>query len=147
MSGEDELIYDRSLRGVAHHIGSYTITREMILNFAASTGETHPRYCDAGEVPSSEYNELIAPPTFCNIFVDGLRRPDIKLAFGDVNLLASQTIENLGPIRPGDRLEMCVVWETHAAGTLPALLGYGICWRRAAVAVVSTWPSASKATP
>ena len=48
---------------------------------------------------------VIAPPTFCNIFVDGLRRPDIKLEFGDFGLFASQAIENVSPIRPGDTLE------------------------------------------
>ncbi len=34
-----------------------------------------------------------------------MKRPDIKLTFGDVGLFASQAIENVAPIRPGDTLE------------------------------------------
>ena len=105
MANDDELIYDRSMLGVEHHLGTYPITREMILEFAASTDETHPLFSDEEQAKASEYGGLIAPPTFCNIFVDGVRRPDIKLEFGDVGLFASQAIESVSPIRPGDTLE------------------------------------------
>ena len=131
MSTADDITYDRSMLGVEHHIGSFPITREMILEFAASTAETHPLYSDEEQAKDSAYGGLIAPPTFCNIFVDGWRRPDIKLDFGDVGLFASQAIENVAPIRPGDTLEartrlqdvysktgrsgkmVFVVWETR----------------------------------
>jgi hypothetical protein len=99
MSTEDDITYDRSMLGVEHLIGSFPITREMILEFAASTAETHPLYSDEAQAKASEYGGLIAPPTFCNIFVDGLRRPDIKLEFGDVGLFASQAIENVDGAR------------------------------------------------
>ena len=54
---------------------------------------------------------MIKPLTIEDLraFVDGLKRPDIKLTFGDVSLFASQAIENVSPIRPGDTLEA----ETH----------------------------------
>jgi acyl dehydratase len=131
MATEDEITYDRSQLGVEHHIGAFSITREMILDFATSTGETNPIYCDEEQAKASAYGGLIAPPTLCNIFVDGLRRPDIKLTFGDVGLFASQAIDNVSPIRPGDTLEartylkevyektgrsgkmVFVVWETR----------------------------------
>jgi len=131
MATEDEITYDRSQLGVEHHIGTFPITREMILDFAKSTAETHPFYCDEEQAKASPYGSLIAPPTLCNIFVDGLKRPDIKLTFGDVGLFASQAIENVSPIRPGDTLEattylkevyektgrsgkmVFVVWETR----------------------------------
>ena len=131
MANDDELVYDRSMLGVDHHIGTYPITREMILEFAASTNETHPLFSDEEQAKASAYGDLIAPPTFCNIFVDGVKRPDIKLEFGDVGLFASQSIESVSPIQPGDTLEarthlqdvysktgrsgkmVFVVWETR----------------------------------
>ncbi len=131
MATEEEITYDRSQLGVEHHIGTFPITRDMILDFAKSTSETNPLYCDEAAAAASEYGSLIAPPTLCNIFVAGLKRPDMKLTFGDVGLFASQAIENVSPIRPGDTLEaktylkevyektghsgkmVFVVWETR----------------------------------
>jgi acyl dehydratase len=131
MANAEEIIYDRSLHGVEHHIGSFHVTAEMILAFANATGETHPLYSDADKAKTSEYGSLLAPPTFCNLFIEGFRRPDIKLAFGDVSLFANQAIEPLAPIRAGDTLEaktqlkdvyaktgrsgmmVFVVWETR----------------------------------
>ena len=131
MATEEDITYDRSQLGVEHHIGTFPITREMILDFATSTSETNPLYCDEAWATASEYGSLIAPPTLCNLFVDGLKRPDIQLTFGNVGLFASQAIENVSPIRPGDTLEaktylkevyektgrsgkmVFVVWETR----------------------------------
>ncbi len=109
MVTEEAMRYDRSQLGVKHHIGTFHITREMILAFATSTAETNPMYSDEEYARASAHGGLIAPPTLCNIFVDGLKRPDIKLTFGEVSLFASQAIENVSPIRPGDTLEA----ETH----------------------------------
>jgi acyl dehydratase len=103
MPSEDTITYDRSLLGREHRIGSFQITTEMILAFATATGETHPVYSDAAK--AAEYGGLRAPPTFCNVLIDGFKRPDIKLTFGEVALFASLAIENLSPIRPGDTLE------------------------------------------
>ena len=101
---DPDLKYDRSLLGVDHDIGSFDVTKEMIVAFARSTGETAPQYLDEEEAKDTEYGGLIAPPTFCNMFVNGISRPDIKLEFGDVGLFAGQSIENLTPARPGDTL-------------------------------------------
>jgi acyl dehydratase len=106
MADEEEIDYDRSLLGKPHLIGSFPVTREMILEFSRSTGDTHPLYSDEATAKVSEHGNLIAPPTFCNIFMAGFTRPDIKLAFGDFTLFASQAIENLVPIKPGDTLEV-----------------------------------------
>jgi acyl dehydratase len=106
MAAEEDIEYDRSLLGKPHLIGSFPVTREMILEFSRSTGETHPLYSDEAAAKASEYGDVIAPPTFCNIFMAGFTRPDIKLKFGDFSLFASQAIENLAPIRPGDTLEI-----------------------------------------
>jgi acyl dehydratase len=101
---DPDLKYDRSLLGVDHDIGSFDVTSEMIVAFARSTGETAPQYLDEEAAKDTKYGGLIAPPTFCNMFVNGISRPDIKLEFGDVGLFAGQSIENLTPARPGDTL-------------------------------------------
>ena len=106
MTTEDEDIkYDRSLLGVEHPIGQFRVTKEMIVRFAESTGETNPVYLDEEKAKETEYGGLIAPPTFCNVFVNGISRPDIKLEFGDLGLFAGQSIECLTPVRPDDTLE------------------------------------------
>ena len=101
---DPDLKYDRSLLGVDHDIGSFEVTKEMIVSFARCTGETAPQYLDEEAAKDTEYGGLIAPPTFCNMFVNGVSRPDIKLEFGDVGLFAGQSIENITPARPGDTL-------------------------------------------
>ncbi len=101
----EEIVYDRSLLGAEHHIGTFPITTEMILAFAKATGETHPLYSDVEKARASEYGGLLAPPTFSNLFIEGFRRPDIHLEFGDVTLFANQAIEPLVPIKAGDTLE------------------------------------------
>ncbi len=42
MATEEDISYDSSQLGVEHHIGTFHITREMILEFANSTAETNP---------------------------------------------------------------------------------------------------------
>jgi acyl dehydratase len=106
MATAEDIKYDRSLLGVEQRIGSFRVTSEMILEFSQATGETHPLYSDEAKAKASKYGSLMAPPTFCNIFIAGFTRPDIKLEFGDVGLFASQAIENRAPIRPGDTLEV-----------------------------------------
>jgi acyl dehydratase len=131
MASDDNITYDRSLLGKEESIGTFHITREMILAFARATGDPHPLYSDEAETQASEHGDLIAPPTFCNIFIEGFRRPDIKLQFGDVGLFANQAIEPLALVRAGDTLEartkledvytktgrsgdmVFVVWETR----------------------------------
>lgn len=119
----DDIIYDRSLLGVEHHIGTFPITAEMILAFAAATGETHPLYCDPTYAAASEHGALLAPPTFSNLFVEGFRRPDIQLAFGEISLFANQAIEPLAPIKAGDTLDATtkltdVYAKTGRSGTM-----------------------------
>lgn len=105
MTTDDGIKYDRSLLGVEQVIGSYEVTREMILDFSESTGETNPLYVDEDKAKESEYGSLIAPPTLCNIFINGITRPDIKLEFGDIGFFAGQAIESLAPVKPGDVLD------------------------------------------
>ena len=103
MSGED-LKYDRSLLDVEHPIGSFEVTEEMILGFARSTGETSPVFTDPERAGESVPGGLIAPPTFCNMFMSAVTRPDIKLEFGNTGFFAGQAMDCLGPVRPHDTL-------------------------------------------
>ncbi len=105
MTTDDDIRYDRSLLGVEHPIGAFFVTREMIVAFARSTGETNPMYFGEETGAESGHGGMVAPPTFCNALVNGSTRPDIGLEFGDVGLFAGQAIESLTPIRPGDTLE------------------------------------------
>ena len=101
MTTDDGIVYDRSLLGVETNIGTFELTREMMLGFAKSTGETNPRYIgdENGE------GDIVAPSTICNVFVSGVSRPDIKLEFGDLSFFAGQSIEAKAYIKPGDTLE------------------------------------------
>ncbi|SVB30984.1 uncharacterized protein METZ01_LOCUS183838 [marine metagenome] len=100
MTTDEGIVYDRNLLGVEHSIGSFRVSRDMITGFARSTGETKSIYLDDTENP----NDLVAPPTICNIFVNGVGRPDIKLEFGDMSFFAGQSIECKKDVRPGDTL-------------------------------------------
>lgn len=105
MTTDEDIKYDRSLLGVEHSVGTFEVTKEMIVSFARSTGETNPLFLDEEKAKESRYGGLIAPPTFCNIFISGGTRPDVKIEFGDMTLFAGQAIESLSPVRPGDTLE------------------------------------------
>ena len=123
MTTDDEIKYDRSLLGVSHTLGQYQVTAQMILDFAQSTGETNPLHSDEAKAKASEFGSLSAPPTFCNVFVNGTMRPDIKLEYGDIGFFAGQAIESLSPIRPGDTLDAStklkeVYAKTGRSGTM-----------------------------
>jgi acyl dehydratase len=105
MTTDEGIKYDRSLLGVEHHIGPFEVTRELILEFSQATGEVNLLYTDEARATESDYGGLIAPPTFCNILVNGMTRPNIKLEFGDIGFFGGQSIECLAPVRPGDILE------------------------------------------
>ena len=105
MAEDPDIRFDRDLLGVEHSIGSFRVTREMIVAFARATGETDPALTDEERESDSRHGDIVAPPTFCNVFLSDLRRPDIKLQFGDTGFFAGQAIECLAPVRPGDTLQ------------------------------------------
>ena len=101
MTTDEGIKYDRSLLGKSHNIGTIKVTKEMIIKFSRSTGETNEIHLGNERAQQT----VIAPPTMCNMFVTGASRPDIKLDFGDINLFAGQSIECKSDIKPGDVLE------------------------------------------
>ena len=104
MTTDSDITYDRRLLGVEHPTGPFRVTRELILGFARVTGESNPRLHDGGQFADLEPDGLIAPPTFCNLFMSDAAHPDIKLEFGDATLFAGQAVECLAPVRAGDEL-------------------------------------------
>jgi hypothetical protein len=100
MTTDDGIVYNRSLLGVENITGTFEVTRDMILGFARSTGETYERYIG----DTNGKGDISAPPTICNIFVTGLSRPDIELEFGELSFFAGQSIECKLDIKPGDIL-------------------------------------------
>ena len=100
MTSDEGIVYDRGLLGVEHPLGSFKVSRDMITGFARSTGETKSIYLG----DTDNLDDLVAPPTICNIFVNGVSRPDIKLKFGDMSFFAGQSIECKKDVRPGDTL-------------------------------------------
>lgn len=106
MTTDDGINYDRSYLDKEFPIGRFEISREMILEFSQASGEVNPIYVDEGLAAESEFGDIIAPPTFCNLFVNGGEKPDIKLEFGDIGFFAGQAIENLAPICPGDTVDV-----------------------------------------
>ena len=100
MTTDEGIIYDRTLLDKEKHIGTFEVSRQMIIDFAKSSGETNPIHLGN----SDGTGDIIAPATICNIFVNGLTRPDIKLEFGDLSFFAGQSIECKKEIKPGDVL-------------------------------------------
>jgi len=104
LTNENEIIYDKSLLGVEYHAGIFHVTKKMIKKFCKAAGESNPLFTDEKRAGDSEYGGIIAPPTFCNIFTSGIKRPDTKVQFGDVVYFAGQAVDWLAAIRPGDEL-------------------------------------------
>jgi acyl dehydratase len=113
---EGDLSYDRSLLGVEHHVGTFGVTRQMIVAFARATGEVDPAYGDATG-SESDADGPVAPPTFCNVFTAEITRPDIKLEFGDTGFFAGQSIECGAAVRPGDTLDVTTTLKDVYAKT------------------------------
>ena len=105
MPTDEEIKYDRSLLGVEHPMGPFHVTEEMIVRYARATGETAPPFTGERTARDPKSGGLVAPPTFCILFMSDVERPDIKLEFGEMSLFAGQAIECLAPVRPGDTLE------------------------------------------
>ena len=113
MTTDEGIKYDRSLLGVEHPIGTFSVTREMIVGFARSTGETDEKYVGGPDGTG----DVVAPSTICNIFVNGVSRPDISLEFGDLSFFAGQSIECKSEIKPGDTLSATTRLEEVYAKT------------------------------
>ena len=101
---ELKLEYDKSLYGKEHVAGPFPISAEIIKDFAKATGETNPVYFDEDEAKTRGFNNVVAPPTLCTMFVRQVKLPDIKLNFGKNRFHAGQRVSVKRSIEAGDRL-------------------------------------------
>ena len=99
-----ELEYDRSLYGQEHETGPFVVTRDMVLAFNRSIGETGRVFNDDEAARAAGYPGIVAPPTLCTLFVHGVELPDIKLKFGRSRFHAGQRVQVRRPVVAGDSL-------------------------------------------
>jgi acyl dehydratase len=99
-----ELEYDRSLYGQEHQAGPFEVTREIILAFNKSIGESSPVFTDEGAAQAAGYRSIIAPPALCTLFVRRVELPDINLKFGRTRFHAGQRVQTRAPVVAGDQL-------------------------------------------
>jgi acyl dehydratase len=98
----DVLEYDTV--GSGKNLTYTNVTREDIVEFAQSIGETNPLYTDEAYAKTTPYGSLIAPPTFCVIFRSYARLPELKLNYGKRGFDGGKECTFLAPIRPGDTI-------------------------------------------
>jgi hypothetical protein len=99
-----ELEYDRSLYGQEHQAGPFEVTREIILAFNKSIGESSPTFNNEGAAQAAGYLSIVAPPALCTIFVRRVELPDINLKFGRTRFHAGQRVQARAPVVAGDQL-------------------------------------------
>ena len=76
MATDDDISFDRSLLGVEHHIGTFHVTEEMIVDFSISTGETSPLFLDDAAAKKNghegeEYQDQVQPAVALASLQDG----------------------------------------------------------------------------
>ncbi len=118
-----ELEYDRSLYGKEHLAGPFEVTKELIKAFTESLGETNPVFTDEAAALAAGYSALVAPPTFCTVFVSRVSLPDINLKFGKNQVHAGQRVQPRAAIIAGDQVTASshlkdVYLKTGRSGTM-----------------------------
>ena len=98
------LEYDTSWIGKEFDRYTYNVTKEEIVEFAQSMGDTNPLYTDEAYGKASPYGGLIAPPTFCVVFRSRAMLPDLKLNYGKRGFDGGKECYFYHPIRPGDTI-------------------------------------------
>ena len=99
-----ELEYDRSLYGKEHLAGPFEVTKELIQAFTKSLGETNPVFTNEAAALAAGYSGLLAPPTFCTVFVSRVSLPSINLKFGKMQVHAGQRVQPRADIVAGDQV-------------------------------------------
>jgi acyl dehydratase len=99
-----ELEYDRSLYGKEYETGPFKVTKDMVLAFNRSIGETAPLFNDESVAQAAGYHSNVAPPTLFTLFVHGVELPDINLKFGRTRFHAGQRVQARKPVAAGDSL-------------------------------------------
>lgn len=101
------LEFDRSILGQVFDETSFPpVTKEEILEYAASLGETNPLYTDEAAAAQGPYGGLIASPTFVTKLRANKFTPEHLPRFGKFGFDGGRDLELYAPVRPGDQLTM-----------------------------------------
>jgi acyl dehydratase len=101
------LEFDHSIIGQVFDETSFPpVTKEEILEYAASLGETNPLFTDDAEAAKGPYGGLIASPTFVTKLRANKFTPEHLPRFGKVGFDGGRDLELYAPVRPGDQLTM-----------------------------------------
>src|SRR5882724_11474922 len=101
------LDFDKSIIGKVFDETDFPpVTKEEILEFAASLGETNPLYTDETAASKGHHKGLVAPPTFVTKLRANKFTPEHLPKFGKVGFDGGRDLEVLAPVRPGDTLTM-----------------------------------------
>lgn len=98
------LEYDSSWIGKEFDRYTYHVTKEEIVEFAQSVGETNPLYTDEAYAKTTSYGGLIAPATFSVVFRSRAHMPDLKLSYGKRGFDGGKECHFYTPVRPGDTI-------------------------------------------
>ncbi|MCH8088460.1 MAG: MaoC family dehydratase N-terminal domain-containing protein [Chloroflexi bacterium] len=101
---KDNLEFNREVLGKVYHRATYTVTKDLILGFSLSVGETNPLFTDEEAAARGPYGGLIAPPALVASFLRAEEPEDLDLKFDGTLFMAGQWVEPLAPIRAGDLL-------------------------------------------
>lgn len=99
-----QLDFNRALLGKPLPAGTFTVTKEGILAFCRAVGETNPLYTDEEAAHHHGHPTLMAPPTYPNLFIRHLGRPEVIAVPLRQRMHAGQAVEPLHPIYAGDTL-------------------------------------------
>ncbi len=81
---KDQIDYDKSQLGKEYPAGSFLVTEEEVSMYCNSIGEQSEICHDKSKALEAGYRDIVAPPTFCALFVRGFDRPNINLNFGEI---------------------------------------------------------------
>jgi acyl dehydratase len=98
------LEYDTSWIGKEFDRYTFEVSKEEIVEFARSIGETNPLYTDEEYARTTPYGGLIAPPTFSVVFRSRARMPDLQLSYGKRGFDGGKECHFFAPVRPGDTI-------------------------------------------
>jgi acyl dehydratase len=101
------LEFDRSIIGQVFDETPFPpVTKEEILEYAASLGETNPLYTDEAAAAKGPYGGLIASPTFVTKLRANKFTPEHLPRFGKFGFDGGRDLELYAPVHPGDQLTM-----------------------------------------